>query len=129
MYFWYVMFKFDRAHPHLLPPKRFRTLMRLETQETMLSTWFFQFNLLSKVTPRYLNSFVWERAVPLYLNLGLFCELGRMTEKLFLMCLSSYYFSHTIWPVPCLVFVLCFLLLFFYLSRSRRQGHLHAVSI
>jgi len=46
MYFWYVMFKVDRAHPHLLPAKRFRTLMRLETREAVLFTWFIQFNLL-----------------------------------------------------------------------------------
>jgi len=51
----YVMFKVDRAHPHVLPAKRFRTFTRLETREAMLSTWFFQFNLLSKVTPSYLN--------------------------------------------------------------------------
>ena len=38
MYFWYVMFKVDRAHPHLLPAKRFRTLMRLETREEVLCT-------------------------------------------------------------------------------------------
>ena len=70
MYFCYVVFKVDRAHPHLLPARRFKTLVRLETREAILSTWFFQFNLLSKVTPRYLNSLDWERAIPLYLNLG-----------------------------------------------------------
>ena len=57
VYFCYVMFKVDRAHPHLVPARRFKTLMRLETREAILSTWFFKFNLLSKFTPRYLNSF------------------------------------------------------------------------
>jgi len=93
----------------------------------------FQFSLLSMFTPRYLNSFDWERAVPLYLNLGcLFCELGRRTERLFLRYLPSYYFSHTIrqgWPMPCLVFFLSLLQPFFYLPRSRRQGRLHIVNI
>ena len=69
MYFWYVMFKVHRTHPHLLPARRFKTLMRLETREAILSMWFFQFNL-SKVTPRYLSAFDWEKAIPLYLNLG-----------------------------------------------------------
>jgi len=69
MYFWYLSLKIDRAHPHLLPARRFRTVMHLETREAILSTWFFQFNL-SKVTPRYLNSFDWEKVAPLYLNLG-----------------------------------------------------------
>jgi len=69
MYFWYVVFKVDRAHPHLLPVRRFKTFMRLETREAILSTWVFQFNL-SKVIPRYLNSFDWERAILSYLNLG-----------------------------------------------------------
>ena len=44
MYFWYVVFKVDRAHPHLLPARRFKTLMHLETREAILSTWVFQFN-------------------------------------------------------------------------------------
>jgi len=70
MYFWYVRFKVDHARPHLLPASRFRTFMRLETLKATLSTWFFKFNLLSKVTPRYLNSFDWERAVVLYFSLG-----------------------------------------------------------
>jgi len=70
MYFWYIRFKVDWAHPHLLLSRRFRMFVRLETHEAILSTWFFQFSLLLKITPRYLNSFEWERAVPLYLNLG-----------------------------------------------------------
>jgi hypothetical protein len=48
MYFWYVKFRVDRAHPHLLPARRFYTFVHLETHVTILSTWFFQFNLLSK---------------------------------------------------------------------------------
>ena len=70
MYFWYVRFKFDRAHPHLLPARRFKTFVRLESREAILSTWLFQFSLLWKITPWYLTSFDWERAVSLSLNLG-----------------------------------------------------------
>ena len=70
MYFWYVRLKVDRAHPHLLPARRFRTCGRLETLKAILSTWFFQFNLVSKVTPRYVDSFDWKRAEPLYLSFG-----------------------------------------------------------
>jgi len=46
IYFWYVRFKVDRAHPQLLPARHLRAFVGLETREAILSTWFFQFTLV-----------------------------------------------------------------------------------
>ena len=94
--FWYLRFKVDRAHPQLLPARRFKMVMRLENREAILSTWFFQFNLLSKVTPRYLNTFDWEGAAPLYLNLGCIVLWAREKDwkAVFEVFIFILFFSH-----------------------------------
>jgi hypothetical protein len=128
-----VRFEVDRAHSHLLHARRFSTFLRLENRDAILPLWFFQSNLLSKVTPRYITSFYWERAVPLYLNrVCIFLWAREKDWKAFFWYLSLYSFSHTILqalPVPCLVCILSFLPPFLYLPRFRRQGHLHIVNI
>ena len=65
MYFWYVRFKVDRAHPHLLPASHFRTFICLRDSRGDFVHVVFQFIFLSKVTSRYVNSFDWKRAAPL----------------------------------------------------------------
>ena len=108
MYFWYVRFKVDRAHPHLLPASRFRTFMRLETLEATLSTWFFQFNL-SKVTHRYLNSFNWESASPLYFSLGWIVLWAREKDwkAVFELFIFTLFLSHHSSSVVSALFSIC----------------------
>ena len=130
MNFWYLKFKVDRAHLHALPARRFKIFMRLETREAILSTWFFQFNLLSKVTPRYLNSYDWEKAVRLYLNLGCIVLWARENDwkavfEVFILLFLSHYSSSIASALHCVYSVLSSA---FYIPRSRRQGHLHIVN-
>ena len=130
MHFWYVRFKFDRAHPHLLPARRFRTFVRLETREAIYLRGFSSLACCRRSLQGTWIHLI-GRELCLYTSTldVLFCELGRRTERLFLRNLSSYYFSHTIfqvWPMPCL-FCLFFCLSFIYLSPE--EGLLHIVNI
>ena len=96
--FWYIKFKVDQAHPHFLldVSKHFCAWK--------LARWFYPCGF-SNLTCRRSHQGTWIHLIgrELYFYTStldvLFCELGRRTEKLFLRCLSSYYFSHTLLPV------------------------------
>jgi len=128
MYFWYVRFKFDWAHPHLLPARRFRTFVRSESREAIFSlacwrrslrgTWI---HLIGRELYLY----------PSTLNV-LFCELGRRDWKaVFETFIFILFLSHHSSSMANALLSVCsvFLQPFFYLPQSRRQGHLHIVNI